>query len=130
MRKLVYCCLLLLLLMACGGKTQEVIGEWNMELVENGISSYSMVLADDTICVSELNFRKDTIYMHVKSDGVVVEEVFVGKYEVNGNRMTVINNYGEQKNCNFEIKDDIMIVREQDNPDNIIMRLKRARPQG
>lgn len=127
MRKLVFCCLSLFLLMACGGKTQDILGEWNMELVQGEHSSYSVVLADDTICTSELSFKKDTIYMQVKSDDKIVENVFVGKYIVDENILLITNNYGEQKKCEFEIKDDILIVKEQNAPDKIIMRLQRAK---
>lgn len=115
--------------MACGERTHEIIGDWNMEFVEKENSTYHIVLPDDTICTTELSFQKDTVYMQVMSDGVVVEKVFVGKYKIDGSKMIVINSYGKQKDCEFEIQDNIMTVKERDNPDKIIMRLKRARPK-
>lgn len=130
MRKLIFCCLSLLLFMACGGRTHDITGEWNMEFVDNGISAYSVVLADDTVCVSALDFKKDTIYMQVKSDGKVVKSEFVGKYVIDDNRLVITNRYGEKKRCEFVIEKNIMIVREKDNPTEIIMRLQRATSKG
>lgn len=129
MRKLIFCGLLLLLFMACGGRTHDIIGEWNMEFVDKGITSYSITLADDTVCVSELNFKKDTIYMQVKSDGVIVKNEFVGKYEIDKNSLLLTDSYGQQKRYEFEVEDDIMTIRALNNPSEIVMRLQRAKPK-
>lgn len=115
--------------MACGGRTHDIIGEWNMEFVDKGITSYSITLADDTVCVSELNFKKDTIYMQVKSDGVIVKNEFVGKYEIDKNSLLLTDSYGQQKRYEFEVEDDIMTIRALNNPSEIVMRLQRAKPK-
>lgn len=125
MKYLIFCCLSIFIFMACGGKTHDVIGYWSMEF-EGEVDSYSIVLSDDTICSSELCFRRDTIYMEIKKDGRIVKNEFLAKYIVKEDEFILIDRYGVKKKFYFEIVSDVMIVRDKSEPDKILMRLRRV----
>lgn len=127
MRNLVFCCLSVFFFMACGEKAQDVMGYWDMELEGDAGVSYSVRLPDDTICTSGLWIKQDTIYMQVKNNGIVVKSEFIGKYKIRDNQFSLIDRYGKRKECEFTIDDDIMVIRDKDDPDKIIMRLRRIK---
>ncbi|MFV0420527.1 MAG: hypothetical protein ACK5KT_17610 [Dysgonomonas sp.] len=125
MKKLVFCCLLVFILMACGEERNNVLGRWSMEFESEHEPAYSLLMPDDSICTSDLLFSGDTVYMQVKSDGRLVENEFVGKYTIKDNLLKLTNRYGKQKECIFFIEGNVMIVTDKDEPDKIIMRLRR-----
>ncbi|MBK5720553.1 hypothetical protein JGH11_06685 [Dysgonomonas sp. Marseille-P4677] len=122
MKKLVFCCLCIFALMACGERN-AIIGRWAMEIEGTGETSIRM--PDDTIVSPELRFEYDTVYMDVKSDNGLVRSECMGIYTVTGNEMKITDSYGKQQICKYEIKDDILTVVDKDDPDKIIMRLRR-----
>ncbi len=124
MKKLVFCCLCIFALMACGERN-AVIGRWAMEI--DGTDETSIRLPDDTIVSPELRFEYDTVYMDVKSDNGLVRSECMGVYTVDGNEMKITDSYGKQRLCRFEIKDDVLIVVDKDDPQKIIMRLRRIK---
>lgn len=126
MKKLVFCCLLVFILMACGEQRNNVLGRWSMEFEGGNEPAYSLLMPDDSICTSDLLFSSDTVYMQVKSDGRLVENEFVGKYTVKDNLLKLTNRYGKQKECTFSIEGNVMTVIDKDEPDKIIMRLRRV----
>lgn len=125
MKRLVFCCLLVFILMACGEERNNVLGRWSMEFEGENEPAYSLLMPDDSICTSDLLFSSDTVYMQVKSDGKLVENEFVGKYTVKDNLLKLTNRYGKQKECAFSIEGNVMTVIDKDDPDKIIMRLRR-----
>lgn len=127
MRKLVYCCLFVFILMACGERN-AIQGHWAMEF--EGTGETFVVMADDSICSSELQFGRDTIYMNVKSDGMVASREFIGKYKIENDLIKLTDRYGVQKDCIFAINEDVMTVFEKDRPDKAIMRLRRIKEEG
>lgn len=124
MKKLVFCCLCIFALMACGERN-AVIGRWAMEI--DGTDETSIRLPDDTIVSPELRFEYDTVYMDVKSDNGLVRSECMGVYTVDGNEMKITDSYGKQRLYRFEIKDDVLIVVDKDDPQKIIMRLRRIK---
>ncbi|WP_108821787.1 hypothetical protein [Dysgonomonas sp. Marseille-P4361] len=111
--------------MACGEKSHDILGCWSMEF-EGEPDSYSIVLADDSVCTSELCFKRDTIYMEVKTDSQVVKKEFLAKYILKENVILLTDRYGKTKECLFKIEGNMMIVREIFNPHEVIMRLRRV----
>jgi len=116
--------------MACGEKHNSLMGRWNMEFDSPKGNVYSVLLDDDTLCTSELLFNRDTVYMQVKTDGVIVKNEFVGKYSIKDNYLKVTDRYGKQQECEFFIKENIMTVVDKDDPDKVIMRLRRSEDNG
>lgn len=125
MRKLVFSCLFVFVLMACGEERDRVLGRWSMEFEGDKEPVYSLLMPDDSICTSDLLFSGDTVYMQVKSDGKVVENEFVGKYVVKDDSLRLTNRYGELRECKFTIEGNVMTVVDKDDPHKIIMRLRR-----
>lgn len=122
MKKLVFCCLCIFALMACGERN-AIIGRWAMEV--EGTNESSIRMTDDTIVSPELRFEYDSVYMDVKSDSGLVRSECIGIYAVTGNEMKITDSYGKQQICKFDIKDDILTVVDKDDPKKIIMRLRR-----
>lgn len=122
MKKLTFCCLCIFALMACGERN-AIIGSWSMEIEDTGASSLRM--PDDTIVSPQLRFEYDTVYMDVKSNNGLVRSECLGIYTVNGDEMKITDSYGKQQVCRFDIKDNVMIVVDRDDPTKIIMRLRR-----
>jgi hypothetical protein len=127
MRKLIFCCLCVFALVACGERN-AIMGRWAMEIDETGETSFT--LPDDTICSPELRFEYDTIYMDVRSDGEMVRSDFVGIYHNDGDQLKIVDRMGKEQQCKFVIKDDLMTVVDKDNPDKIIMQLRRIKENG
>ncbi|MDR2956518.1 MAG: hypothetical protein LBV43_15705 [Prevotella sp.] len=130
MKKLVFCCLSVLVLIACGERRmavleEDVIGYWAMEF--EGTNSTSIVMPDDTICTAGLMFNKDTIYMQVRSDGRLIENKFIGKYHVRDNKLTLVSRYGDKKQCEFNIRDGEMLVLNKDEIEAPVIRLRRIK---
>lgn len=125
MKYLIYCCLSIFLFMACGEKSHDVLGSWNMEFEEEA-DPYSIILADDSVCTSELCFKRDTIYMEVKRDGQVVKKEFLAKYVLKENIILLTDRYGETKECLFKIEDNVMIVKENLHSEKVLIRLRRV----
>lgn len=65
--------------------------------------------------------------MDVKSDNGLVRSECMGVYTVDGNEMKITDSYGKQRLYRFEIKDDVLIVVDKDDPQKIIMRLRRIK---
>lgn len=126
MKKLIFCCLFVFILMACGEERGNILGRWSMELEGENESAYSLLMPDDSICTSDILFNRDTVYMQVKSDGRIIENEFLAKYTITDNSLKLTNRYGEQKECVFSIDGDIMTVVDRDEPEKIIMRLRRV----
>lgn len=125
MKYFIYFCLSIFFFMACGEKSQDVLGYWNMEF-DGEENSYSIVLPDDSICTSELCFKIDTIYIEVKRDNQVVRKEFLAKYVLKENVILLTDRYGKTKECLFKIDDNTMEVREKSEPGKIFMRLRRT----
>lgn len=125
MRYFIYCCLSVFLFMACGKRSHDVLGHWSMEF-EGEPDSYSIVLADDSVCTSQLCFKRDTIYMEVKTDSQVVKTEFLAKYVLKEDIILLTDRYGKTKECLFNIEGNMMIIREMLNPHEVIMRLRRV----
>lgn len=128
MKKIISCCLFVLVLMACGEKSNDVLGRWSMEFEsDNDEPVYSLLIANDSICTSNLIFNRDTVYMQIKSDDRLVSNEFIGKYTIKEDSLRFTNRYGKLAECKFSIKDDLMTVVDKKDPNKIIMRLKRIK---
>ena len=126
MKKLTFCCLLIFALMACGERN-AILGRWAMEI--DGTGENFIKMPDDTIVSPELRFEYDTIYMEVRSNGTIINTECVGIYAIKGDQMKVIDRYGKEQLCKFIIDNNVMTVIDKDDPQKIIMRLKRIRDE-
>lgn len=122
MRKIVFCCLFVLVMMACSERG-TIAGRWAMEM--DGSCDTAFLMPNDTICAPELRFGSDTVYMEVKIDGKVVKRDFVGVYYVNKDEMKIVDRMGEERLCKYIIQDNVMLVSYLSDPDKIIMRLRK-----
>lgn len=113
--------------MACGEERDSILGRWSMELEGGTEPVYSLLMPDDSICTSDLLFNCDTVYVQVKSDDRIIENEFIAKYTLNDNSIKLTNRYGKQKECIFSIEGNIMTVADKDEPNKIIMRLRRLK---
>lgn len=124
MKKLIFCCLFVLVLMACTERN-VVTGRWAMEIA--GTNDTAFLLPNDTICSPELYFGNDTIYMEVKIDGQMVKRDFMGIYTIKQNEIKIVSRLGDERLCKYKIEDGTMIVWYVSDPDKIIMRLRKIK---
>ncbi len=122
MKKLVFCCLCILAFMACGER-KSIMGRWAMEVEDSGATFF--LLPDDTICKPELLIDRDTVYMEIRSDGIVTSREFLGVYAITNNELKVTNRMGDSRTCSYVIEGDSLIVSDKDDPNKIVMRLRR-----
>ncbi len=127
MKKLIFCCLCIFILMACGERN-AIAGRWAMELDDSGDTSF--LIANDSICSPELRFERDTIYMDIKNDGKTSSSTFVGIYSIKDDQIKVVDQLGKERICKFRIEDSIMTVTDINEPDKIVMRLRRINEDG
>lgn len=124
MKKLVFCCLCIFALMACGERN-AIIGRWAMEI--DGTDETSIKMPDDTIVSPELRFEYDTVYMDVRTSEGSVRSQCIGIYTIKGDSVIITDSYGKQRKCQFALKDDILTVMDKDDPEKIVMRLRRIK---
>ncbi|HMM04352.1 MAG: hypothetical protein ACK5KN_04870 [Dysgonomonas sp.] len=124
MKKLVFCCLCILALMACGERN-TITGRWAMEI--DGTDETSIKMPDDTIVSPELRFEYDTVYMDVRTSEGSVRSQCIGIYTIKDDYVIITDSYGKQRKCKFILKDDILTVMDKDNPEKIVMRLRRIK---
>ncbi|MDR1883452.1 MAG: hypothetical protein LBR26_11830 [Prevotella sp.] len=127
MKKLVFCCLCIFVLMACGERN-AIAGRWAMEI--EGTNETFIKMADDTIVSPELRFEYDTVYMDVRTGKDSVSSRCLGIYAIDGDRVRITDSYGKQQEYTFTLKDDILTVKDKDDPEKIIMRLRRIKVAG
>lgn len=127
MKKLVFLCVSILVLVACG-EANPLVGRWAMES-EQSDSPDNVVLAGDTVISPELRFDRDSVYMEVRSDGVIVKSEIMGIYAIKGDEIRVTDRYGKEQISRFFIKDGILTVVDKNNPDKVLMRLTRLRDE-
>ncbi|MDH6307721.1 putative lipoprotein NlpE involved in copper resistance [Dysgonomonas sp. PFB1-18] len=127
MKKLIFCCLCIFILMACGER-HAIAGRWAMELDDSGDTSF--LIANDSICSPELRFERDTIYMDIKNDGKTSSSTFMGIYSIKDDQIRVVDQLGKERICRFRIEDSIMTVTDISQPDKIVMRLRRINENG
>lgn len=127
MKKLIFCCLCIFILMACSERN-TIAGRWAMELDDSGDTSF--LIANDSICSPELRFERDTIYMDIKNDGKTSSSTFVGIYSIKDDQIKVVDQLGKERICKFRIEDSIMTVTDINEPDKIVMRLRRINEDG
>jgi hypothetical protein len=113
--------------MACGERN-AIAGRWAMELDDSGDTSF--LIANDSICSPELRFERDTIYMDIKNDGKTSSSTFVGIYSIKDDQIKVVDQLGKERICKFRIEDSIMTVTDINEPDKIVMRLRRINEDG
>ena len=123
MKQLFFCFSFVLILMACSTR-QTIQGRWAMEMDHN--QDTAIVVRGD-IVVPELRFERDTMYMEVRTNGVIARSECMGVYSIEDNLITVIDKMGEQRVNRFILKDDILTVIDKDDPGKIIMRLIRIK---
>lgn len=124
MKKLVFCCLCIFALMACGERN-AITGRWAMEI--DGTNETSIKMADDTIVSPELRFEYDTIYMDVRTSEGSVSSQCIGVYSIKNDRVTITDNYGKKRECKFVLRDDVLTVLDKDDPDKVVMKLRRVK---
>jgi hypothetical protein len=96
-----------------------------MEMDHNQDTAF--VVRGDTIVAPELRFERDTMYMEVRTNGVIARSECMGVYSIQDNLITVTGRMGEQQTHRFILKDDILTVVDKDDPNKIIMRLIRIK---
>lgn len=101
------------------------MGRWAMEI--EGTNETTIVMPDDSIVSPELRIEYDTIYMEVKSGGSMVNSKFVGIYSINEDEIRVVDRYGKEQTCKFVLKDDVLLISNKNDPDKIVMRLRRIK---
>ncbi|MDU1890424.1 MAG: hypothetical protein E6767_07005 [Dysgonomonas sp.] len=124
MKKLIFCCIFLFILIACS-ENKSIMGRWAIEI--EGTNETSILMFNDTVVCPELQINYDTIYMETKSDGVITDSQFVGIYSIHGDEIRAVDRYGKEQICRFVLEDDILIIYDKDNPDKIMMRLRRIK---
>lgn len=124
MKRLFFCFSFVIVLMACSTRP-TIEGRWAMEMDHNQDTAF--VVRGDTIVAPELRFERDTMYMEVRTNGVIARSECMGVYSIQDNLITVIGRMGEQQTHRFILKDDILTVVDKDDPNKIIMRLIRIK---
>jgi len=100
-----------------------ISGRWAIEINDQQETSFK--LADDSIVSPEIRFGYDTIYMEVRVDGKHTKSDCIGIYAIEDNTIRITDRMGEQKICKYFLKDNILTITENDNPNQIIMRLRK-----
>jgi len=125
MKKLIFCCLCVLALMACG-EHNAVAGRWAMEM--EGSNDTAFLMPNDSICAPELRFFNDTIYLEVQVDGEIARNDFVGIYSIKNDEIRIVGRLGEERLCRYKIIDgDTMLISYLSEPDKIVMRLRKIK---
>ncbi|MDR2950415.1 MAG: hypothetical protein LBV71_14580 [Prevotella sp.] len=124
MKRLFFCFSFVIVLMACSTRP-TIEGRWAMEMDHNQDTAF--VVRGDTIVAPELRFERDTMYMEVRTNGVIARSECMGVYSIQDNLITVTGRMGEQQTHRFILKDDILTVVDKDDPNKIIMRLIRIK---
>lgn len=124
MKQLFFCFTFVAILMACSTRP-TIEGRWAMEMDHN--QDTAIVVRGDTIVAPELRFERDTMYMEVRTNGVIARSECMGVYSIENNLITVIDKMGTKQINQFVLKDDVLTIRDKDNPNKIIMRLIRIK---
>lgn len=124
MKQLFFCFTFVIILMACSTRP-TIEGRWAMEMDHN--QDTAIVVRGDTIVAPELRFERDTMYMEVRTNGVIARSECMGVYSIENNLITVIDKMGTKQINQFVLKDDVLTIRDKDNPNKIIMRLIRIK---
>ncbi|WP_185155686.1 hypothetical protein [Dysgonomonas sp. 521] len=124
MKQLFFCFSFIIVLMACSTKP-TIEGRWAMEMDHN--RDTVVIIGGDTIVAPELRIDRDSMYMEVRTNGLIAKSECLGFYTISSNLITVTDRMGKQQTSKFEIKDDILTVTDKDHPDKIIMRLVRIK---
>ena len=110
--------------MACS--TQPTLeGRWAVEMEHN--RDTAIILNGDTIVAPELKIDQDSMYLEIKTNGLVSKTECLGFYTINNNLITVTDRMGKQRTETFVLKDDVLTILDKDDPNKIIMRLVRIR---
>ncbi|WP_163274025.1 hypothetical protein [Dysgonomonas sp. 511] len=125
MKKLIFCCICILAMMACGERN-SIMGRWAMEIEGTGETSF--VMPDDTLCTPELFIGRDTLYMGVRADGAMFNKEFIGIYTLTNDEINVTDRMGNVRTWVVEMTDDLLIFTSKDESD-IIIRLRRLKEE-
>lgn len=124
MKHLLFCFSFLTILMACS--TQPTLeGRWAVEMEHN--RDTAIIVNGDTIVAPELKIDRDSMYLEIKTNGLVSKTECLGFYRINNNLITVTDRMGKQRTETFVLKDDVLTILDKDDPNKIIMRLVRIR---
>jgi len=110
--------------MACSTRP-SIEGRWAMEM--DHTRDTAIIVGGDTIVAPELRIDRDSMYIEIKTNGLVAKSECMGFYSIDKNLITVTNKMGKQKTCSFVIKEDTLTILDKDDPNKIIMRLIRIK---
>ena len=85
-------------LVACGNNADAIVGTWEY------------VQTDPFETTGTTEFKENGEFIALVEGIAVKEPVVNGMYEIDGNKLTIINNNGEREICSFEIKGDKMVM--------------------
>ena len=123
MKKLIFCCICMLAMMACGERN-SIMGRWAMEIEGTGETSF--IMPDDTLCIPELFIEKDTLYMGVRADGTMLNKEFVGIYTLANDEINITDRLGNVRTWVMEMTDDLLIFTSKEDS-KIMIRLRRLK---
>jgi hypothetical protein len=124
MKQLFFCFSFITILMACSTHP-SVEGQWAMETDHN--RDTAIIIGGDTVVAAELKIDRDSMYIEIKTNGIVAKSECMGFYSIDKNLITVTDRMGKQKTCTYKMKDDILTITDKDDPGKIIMRLIRIK---
>jgi hypothetical protein len=127
MKQLFFCFSFVILLMACSTRP-SIEGRWAIEMGHN--RDTVIIIGGDTVVAPELKIDRDSMYMEIMSNGLVVKSECMGFYSIDKNLITVTDRMGKQQTCSFELKEDTLTIMDKDDSNKIIMRLIRIREKG
>lgn len=110
--------------MACSTRT-SIEGRWAMEMDHN--QDMAIIIGGDTIVAPELMIDKDSMYIEIKTNGIVAKSECMGFYSIDKNLITVTDKMGKQRTCTFVMREDTLTILDKDDPNKIIMRLVRIK---
>jgi len=128
MRGLVYTILtsFLLLFIACNAMDKTALeGRWAVEL--EGCQDTVFVINNDTIVAPEFRFYNDSVYMETWQNGIKTKSENMGIYYIRDEQFVFVDRYGNKKITRFEIKDDVLFIRDINDSSKVLMRLVRIK---
>lgn len=116
----------LLTFIACNAMDKTAFeGRWAVELED--CQDTVFVINNDTIVAPELRFYNDSVYMETWQNGVKTRSENMGIYYIKEEQFVFVDRQGNKKVASFEIKDDILFIKDINDSSKVLMRLVRMR---
>lgn len=128
MKRLIYLILFVFLcvIVACSAMDKKAFeGQWMVEL--EGSRDTVFVIGNDTVVAPQFRFYNDSVYMEVWQNGVRTKSENMGIYYIRDEKFVFVDKRGNKSIMDYEIKDNVLFIKELDNPGRVLMRLVRIK---